>query len=131
MRILKKQNVPHVKKSEGITVDYYLLPEYEVHYNEQAPLTAQIWHHHEKIWETLFIIEGELAVSWEENEEIKTQIVKQGDLIEAEHNPHSFTNQTDKVVKFLVIKQILSGEDKKELFKTDKIIDSQLNNITS
>lgn len=46
-----------------------------------------------------------------------------GDLIETEKTPHTFTNHTDQMVKFLVIKQVLSGENKKELFKNDKVVD--------
>ncbi len=122
MKITQKANVLHVEKPEGTIVDYYLFPEYEIHYNEQVPGATQTWHHHEKIWETLFIIDGELTAQWKENGEIKTQIVEAGDVIETERTPHTFINHTDKTVKFLVIKQMLKGEDYKEILKTDKII---------
>ncbi|MBI4100177.1 cupin domain-containing protein [Candidatus Microgenomates bacterium] len=123
MKIIGAQSVLHVSKPEGIKVFYYLLPEYEVHYNEQAPGSTQTWHHHEKIWETLFIIEGELTAEWKENGQIKRQIVKAGDLIETENTSHTFLNHTLEVTKFVVIKQVLSGEDKQELLKTDKVVD--------
>lgn len=54
---------------------------------------------------------------------VKEHIVKAGDLIETERNPHTFTNHTDKIVKFLVIKQVLNGENKREILKTDKVLD--------
>lgn len=123
MKIINKKNALHVDKPEGTKVDYYLRDEYEVHFNEQAPKSIQTWHHHEKILETLFIIEGELTAQWKEDGKVVSQIVRQGDLIETENTPHTFTNHTDKVVKFLVIKQVPSGENKKELLKTDKVID--------
>lgn len=123
MKITAQKNALYTEKPEGTKVSYYLFPEYEVHYNEQIPGSAQSWHHHEKIWETLFIIEGELTAKWQEDGVERTQIVTKGDLIETEHTPHTFTNHTAKVVKFLVIKQILSGEDKKEMLKTDKVLD--------
>lgn len=107
----------------GIDVDYYLFDEYELHYNEQAPNSTQVWHHHEKIWETIFIIEGELVAKWKEDREEKEQTLRAGDVVETEHTPHTFMNNTDKVVKFLVIKQVLGGENKKDLLKTDKVID--------
>lgn len=81
------------------------------------------WHHHEKIWETIFIIEGELMVEWKENKEIKSGVVKSGDLIETERTPHTFMNKSNNIVKFLVFKQVLTGENKVELLKTDKVID--------
>ncbi len=123
MKITQKQNVLHVEKQEGTVVDYYLFPEYEIHYNEQVAGSTQTWHHHEKIWETLYMIEGGLTAQWKENGEVKTQVVESGDLIETENTQHTFTNHTNSKAKFLVIKQVLSGIDKKELFKTDKVIE--------
>ncbi|RJQ37709.1 cupin domain-containing protein [Candidatus Microgenomates bacterium] len=123
MKITRKQDALSIIKSEGIKVLYYLFPEYEIHYNEQEPNSTQTWHHHEKIWESLYIIEGELTAKWQENGEIKTQIVKAGDLIETENSPHTFINNSNNIIKFLVLKQVLSGENKKELLKTDKVID--------
>lgn len=123
MRITSKDNAVHVSKQEGINVAYYLFDEYEVHFNEQAPNSTQAWHHHEKIWESLFIIEGELLAKWRVDGVEKEQVVKAGDLVETEHVPHTFVNNTDLAVKFLVIKQVLNGQNKKELLKTDKVID--------
>ena len=123
MKITTKEKALSVSKPEGTNVTYYLFPEYEIHLNEQIPHSTQTWHHHEKVWETLFIIEGELTAQWKENGETRKQIVKAGDLIETEHTPHTFSNDSDKVVKFLVIKQLLNGEDKKEILKTDKVLD--------
>lgn len=123
MKIIHKKNALHTDKSEGVKVDYYLRDEYEVHYNEQIPKSTQIWHHHEQILETLYIIDGELTAKWKENNEIVEEIVRAGDLIETEDTPHTFINHTDRMVKFLVIKQVLSGEDKRELLKTDKVVD--------
>ncbi len=122
MKIIHAKDAVQVSKSEGTNVTYFLLPEYEVHYNEQIPNSTQTWHHHEKIWETLYIIEGELTAKWKENGQERSEIVKAGDLIESERTTHTFTNHTDKVVKFLVIKQVLSGEDKRKLLKTDKVL---------
>ncbi len=123
MKIISKVDALNVSKPEGTNVTYYLFDEYEVHYNEQVPHSTQTWHHHERIWESLFIIEGECTVKWKENGEEKEEIVKTGDLIETERTPHTFINHTNQVVKFLVIKQVLTSENKKELLKTDKVID--------
>jgi len=123
MRIINAEDVPRVTKPEGTDVHYYLFRDYEIHYNDQAPHTTQTWHHHEKIWETLYIIEGELKAQWRDGAEEKSQIVKPGDLIETERTPHTFSNDTDKVVRFLVIKRIPSSEDYSEVLKTDKVLD--------
>ena len=123
MKIIHKTDALHVDKPEGTKVDYYLRSEYEVHYNEQVPQSTQTWHHHDHILETLFIIEGELTAKWREAGNEVVEIVRAGDLIETERTPHTFTNHTDQVVRFLVIKQVPSGQDKVELLKTDKVLD--------
>jgi uncharacterized cupin superfamily protein len=122
MKIIKKNEVLNVKKPNGPEVWYYLFPEYEVHYNEQPPQTTQTWHMHEKILETLFIIDGELIAKWKEGETIKQEILRSGDLVETEHSDHTFENRTDSIVRFLVIKQVLSGDNRSEILKNDKII---------
>jgi len=121
MKIIHKSEANHIEKPEGNIVDYYLRPEYEVHYNEQPPHTTVTWHYHENIFESLFIISGELTAKWKEGNKDKEEIVKAGDLIEVGNSPHTFTNHTDKITKFIVIKQVLSGQDKTEIFKTDKV----------
>lgn len=123
MKIVTSKEALHVAKPEGTDVRYYLFEDYEVHYNEQAAGATQTWHHHEKIWETLYIIDGQLTAHWREDGEEKTEIVMTGDLIETERTPHTFTNDSDEKVRFLVIKRIPSDEDYSEVLKTDKVLD--------
>jgi quercetin dioxygenase-like cupin family protein len=123
MKITTKKDTVFVEKPEGTNVTYYLFPEYEIHINEQVPHSTQAWHHHEKIWETFYLVEGELTAQWKENGETKKQIVHAGDVIETEHTPHTFSNDSDKVVTFIVIKQVLTGENKRDTLKTDKVLD--------
>jgi uncharacterized cupin superfamily protein len=123
MKITKAKDVLRVAKPEGTDVRYYLFKDYEIHYNLQAPHTTQTWHHHEKIWETLYIIAGELIAQWRDGGEEKTQVVKAGDLIETERTPHTFSNDTDNTVRFLVIKRIPASEDYSEVLKNDKVLD--------
>jgi len=123
MKITHRKDVMYVEKPEGVNVAYYLFPEYEVHVDEQLPHTTQTWHHHEIVWETLYIVDGELTAQWKENGEIKKEIVKTGDLIESEHTPHTYSNDGDKITKYIVIKQVLAGNDKRQLLKTDKVLD--------
>ena len=123
MKIIQAKDVLHVVKPEGTDVHYYLFNEYELHYNEQAPHTTQTWHHHEKISESLYIISGELVAKWKEGSEEKSQIVKAGDLIETQTTPHTFSNETDEIIKFIVIKRVDAGKNYKEILKSDKILD--------
>lgn len=123
MKIYHKKDALNVSKPEGINVSYYLFNEYEIHYNEQLPNSTQVWHHHEKIWETIYIIKGELLAKWKEDGNEKSEIVKSGDLLETEKTPHTFINNSDKIVKFFVIKQLLNGKNKKDILKNDKILD--------
>ena len=123
MKITHLNDATHVDKPEGTRVDYYLFRDYEIHYNEQAPQTTQTWHHHEKIWETLYIIEGTLIASWREGDHEHSESVSGGDVIETERTPHTFSNESDAVARFLVLKRIPSLEDHRETLKTDKVLD--------
>lgn len=123
MKIVHKQDAINVSKPEGTNVVYYLFKEYEIHYNEQIPQSTQVWHHHEKIWETLYIIEGELTAQWCEGDVEKEAIISAGDLVETERTPHTFTNHTDGVVKFLVLKRMPQEKDFRDILKTDKVLD--------
>ena len=123
MKIIKKSQATSVSKPEGTTVDYFLFPEYEVHYNEQAPGTTQTWHHHEQIWETLYIVDGELVARWREDGEEKSQVVEAGDLVESERSVHTFSNESPSIVRFLVIKRMPTGKDSRDIFKNDKVLD--------
>jgi uncharacterized cupin superfamily protein len=123
MKIIKKTDAVYVAKPEGTRVTYFLFPEYEVHYNEQIPGSTQLWHHHEKVWETIYMIEGKLTAKWKDNGKIKEIIVEAGDLVEVGHTPHTFTNSSTKKIKFLVIKQVLKGVDNTETLKKDKVLD--------
>lgn len=126
MKIIKSIDAIYLEKPEGTDVLYYLFSDYELHYNEQAPHTTQVWHHHDYISESLYMIDGELVAKWHENGRNFDQIVKNGDLIETEDTPHTFVNESDQIVKFIVIKQISSGKDCREILKNDKVIDEQL-----
>jgi len=123
MKITKAEDALHVQKLEGTDVHYYLFKDYEIHYNEQAPHTTQTWHHHEKIWETLYVIEGELNAQWREGDKEESRIAKAGDLIETERTPHTFSNNSDKLARFLVVKRMPSNKDHSEMLKTDKVLD--------
>ncbi|MFH1457423.1 MAG: cupin domain-containing protein [Patescibacteria group bacterium] len=123
MKIISQKEIPNLHKPDGTKTWYYLFNEYEIHYNEISPKSTQPWHHHEKIQETLLIIEGSLVVKWKIDNKIKTQTVKQGGLIEFGVISHTVANRSSKKTKFICFKQVLSGKNKRELLKTDKIVD--------
>ncbi len=123
MKIVSQEKAKFFDSPEERKAWIYLFPEYEFQYDEQQPHTILKWHHHARIWETVYIIEGELAAKWREKGEEKERIVRTGDVIEPGHGPHTFENCSDGVVKFIAFKQILSGEDKKKAIEKDKIYD--------
>ena len=53
----------------------------------------------------------------------KERVVKAGDLIEPGFVSHTFENRSDKLVKFIAVKQVLSGEDKRKVIEKDKVYD--------
>ncbi len=124
MKIISKSQSVHVDKEEGSSVDYYIFPEYEIHYNEIKPGTVQSWHHHTKITETLFVMEGEIEAHWiDEQGQKMMKVVTAGDVVEVEDTPHNFVNSSQNTVKFVVFRFAHTGEDNHELIKNDKVLD--------
>ncbi len=124
MKIHLKKDAVNVVKPEGVEVTYHLFDEYEMISNVQPPHSTQVWHHHDYILETIIMTEGEMTVEWvNENGENKSQIIREGDLIESGNVPHNISNNTDKPAKFITLKQVLSGKNHRETFKTDKILE--------
>ena len=104
-------------------MDYYLFDDFEVHYNEQAPYTTQTWHRHEQIWESLYIIDGELVARWKDEAGEHEETLCAGDYVETERTMHTFENVSDDTVRFVVMKRMSTGKNYRETFKTDKVTD--------
>jgi uncharacterized cupin superfamily protein len=71
----------------------------------------------------IYIIEGELIARWKENGETRKQVVEAGDVIEPGFVSHSLENKSDKVAKFVAVKIVLLGEDKRKIIEKDKYYD--------
>ncbi len=123
MKIHLKKDAVNVVKPEGVEVTYHLFDGYEMIANTQPPHSTQVWHHHDHIWETILMIEGEMTVDWIENGEEKSHVIREGDLIESENVPHNISNNSDKPAKFVTLKQVLTGKNHRVIFKSDKILD--------
>lgn len=123
MRIVSGNQSVHIDKPDGTSVDYYMLPEYEVHINSVAPGTKQVWHRHTKVEEVIFIIEGELAALWIDDSGIEREsLLHANDMILVQRSFHTFENRSGKPCKFIVIKLVLNGTDNSQIFKTDKVL---------
>ena len=123
MKIVSREYAKLFDSPEGRKTWIFGFPEYEFQYDEQQPKTILKWHHHVKIWETIYIIEGELVAKWKESGEMKEQTVKTGDVIEPEFGSHTFENRSNGVVKFIAFKQVLSGKNMQEMIGKDKVYD--------
>jgi uncharacterized cupin superfamily protein len=123
MKIIQQKDAIRREKSGGEKADYYLFDDYEVIAVEQPAHSEQAWHHHETIWETIYILEGELVAWWREGGEEKSKTVRAGDLVETERSSHTFKNESDYVARLMAIKHIPSKENYREVFKGDKILD--------
>lgn len=132
MKITSKNQSIHVDKPEGSQVDYYLFPEYEIHYNVIIPGTIQPWHHHEHISETILILNGQIEAHWVDKNGVKnSEVVKTGDVIEVKNSPHTFINSSLENVTFVVFRFVPTGINQQEKIKNDKIIDQITTSTTT
>jgi len=60
---------------------------------------------------------------WKEGGVHKSQIVKVGDLIQTGRSAHTFSNNSDRVVKFIVFKHMPSTENYRDILSSDKVLD--------
>ena len=123
MKLISQNQAIHVDKTNGTEVDYYLLEDAEIHYNKIKHHTLQEWHRHHHISENIFILKGELVYRYlDEISHEQFLILKQGDLLSVENDIHTFENQTDEVVEFIVFRYLPSYKNQRELIKNDKEI---------
>lgn len=123
MKIYSRHDGVIRRRPDGTETTYYLFDEYELHANTIPPHATQEWHHHEKVHEVLYLIEGELVMKWRENDREREEVIYAGCVVEMENSPHTIENRSDSNVSFLIMKVILKGNDNKEVFKEDKILD--------
>lgn len=112
----------HVEKENQTIVDYYLFEEYEIHLNTIPPHTIQEWHYHQNIEETLVIIEGVMTALYKENSHTISKKVYPNEVILVKNSIHTFANETDQPVRFIVFRFVPDGKNKQEIIKQDKVI---------
>jgi uncharacterized cupin superfamily protein len=123
VEIISPEDAIYVDKQDGTKVHYYIKSEYEVHYNEVDPGTEQQWHHHRRIDESVYMIDGALEARWLEEGENRSREVRAGDLVRVESDVHTFANVSDGVARFVVFRMVPDGNDKREIIKADKVVD--------
>ena len=75
------------------------------------------------ISENIFILKGELVYRYlDETNQEQSLKLKQGDLLSVDKDIHTFENQTDEVVEFIVFRYLPSYKNQSEMIKNDKEI---------
>jgi uncharacterized cupin superfamily protein len=126
MRLTKKSEAINKTREDGTDISYYIFKEYEVHYGELAPGITQPWHHHTKINETVFVVEGNIKLHYLDNGEKKEKKIDPGDVVQVEDTPHTFSNPYQKVCKMVAFRFVPKGEDQHETIKNDKVLHPEL-----
>lgn len=111
-----------VHKDNGTDVSYYIFNEFEIHINKIAPKSIQEWHYHSKIEETLMVIKGKLTCRWLEDSEERSKKIIENEIVRVGNSTHTFENETDEEVQFIVFRFVPEGLDKREIIKNDKVI---------
>ncbi len=121
--VVHKEDSIHVIKETGTEVNYYIFDEAEIHLNRMMPHTIQEWHFHEKIDENLLITKGKLLCKYvDENGIERSCYAAENDIVRVHNSVHTFENDTDHVIEFVVFRFVPDGRNKRELIKTDKVV---------
>ena len=111
-----------VKKPNGTDVSYYIFEESEIHLNKIKPGSVQEWHYHTLIDECLLITKGILTCRWLEDGVERTRAVREREIVRVGNSVHTFANETDEDVEFVVFRYVPEGKDKRETIKGDKVV---------
>lgn len=127
MKITPKNKSIYRLREDGTAINYYIFPEYEIHYCDLAPGITQPWHHHNTISESIYVISGEVAVHYLDGQnQTQIKLAQAGDVIEVKNTPHTLVNKTNQITKLVAFRFVPDGQDKRELIKNDKVLDTHL-----
>jgi len=122
IQFLGKNDAITIHKDNGTDVSYYIFNEFEIHMNKISPKSIQEWHYHSKIEETLMIIKGDLTCRWLECSEERSKKITVNEMVRVGNSTHTFENETDEEVEFIVFRFVPDGIDKRTIIKNDKIV---------
>ena len=123
LNVIYQKDSIHVSKENGTDVDYYIFDEAEIHVNKIKPHTIQEWHFHEHISENLLVIKGKLLCRYIDSEKKEQDLyVTEGDLVDIGSSVHTFENDTEDVIEFIIFRYVPSGVNKREVIKNDKTV---------
>ena len=122
IQFLRENDAITIHKDNGTDVSYYIFNEFEIHMNKISPKSIQEWHYHSKIEETLMIIKGDLTCRWLECGEERSKKITVNEIVRVGNSTHTFENETDEEVEFIVFRFVPDGIDKREIIKSDKIV---------
>lgn len=120
--ILTKLNAISVVKENKTNVDYYIFDEFEIHLNKIPPHSKQEWHRHEIIEEILVVNEGQMVISWKEDDAIIDRTLFKGSIARVKNSIHTIENITDNWAEFTVFRMVPTGNVKSEIIKNDKVV---------
>ena len=99
-----------VQKPNGTHVSYHIFEESEIHLN------------HTLIDECLLITKGVLTCRWLEDGAERTRKVREQEIVRVGSSVHTFANETEEDVEFVVFRFVPDGRDKRETIKSDKVV---------
>lgn len=123
MEIVKQSETKFAEKPDGTSVSYYIFPEYEIHFNKLPAGAIQQWHHHSRIEEVIYVVSGVIECHWVDNDTQLSQTVRVGDVVRVGTEIHTLENSQTEPATFLTIRLVLTGNDYRSLFRTDKMLD--------
>ena len=83
---------------------------------------VQEWHYHTRIDECLLITKGVLTCRWLEDGAERTRKVREQEIVRVGSSVHTFANETEEDVEFVVFRFVPDGRDKRETIKNDKVV---------
>lgn len=122
IEILSKKDAISIIKDNKTQVSYYIFDEFEIHQCKIPPHSKQEWHKHNIIEEVIVVTKGEICIRWKNNTKIKAAAISKGCILRVKNSVHTIENVTNNTAEFNVFRMVPTGENKREIIKSDKVL---------
>lgn len=122
MEIRNEADGISVVKKNRTEVNYFIFDEYDIILNKIPSMSAQEWHKHEVIDEVIVVTAGEITVYWQENDNVKKQVLHKNAMVNVKKTIHTIKNESPCCAEFIVFRMVPSGENKRTIITGDKTV---------
>ncbi len=119
--IRSRATTPVHHREDGASARYHHFGNLDIHFNLMPSGVLQGWHSHGRVDEYFCVTKGEIVMHWLADGHHERRVLVVGDVAYAERTTHTLSNESGSDAEFIVIKALLSDEDRSLLLLSDRV----------